>query len=174
MPDPIALRVARRHQAAVVLRDVPTTETRLEHSNAGTISAVELMKILEPTAWFLVKLRFRPSLSGLPNTISWEARDDNANIVTGTLVLHAAVGERGRELGRGRGRAGTVNRSTVAYMIKGALSAHDWRADFESPGHKKVHTINRKPRHKYKCAKCNQVRFLPFDERPDPPGCPTK
>jgi hypothetical protein len=33
--DPIALRVARRHEAAVVLRDVPARPMRIEYSDVG-------------------------------------------------------------------------------------------------------------------------------------------
>ncbi len=86
--DPVTLRVARRHRAAV-----PAERVRIEYSDSGRISAVELMKMLEPTTGPLVRLRFRPSLSGSPNTISWEALDENANVVSGKLVLHAAVSE---------------------------------------------------------------------------------
>ena len=93
MPTAIAHRVARRHQAAVALRNVPTEGTRVEYSNSGRISAVELMKMLEPSIGALVKLRFRPAITGTPNTIAWEALDENANIISGKLVLHAAVAE---------------------------------------------------------------------------------
>ncbi len=55
MPSEIARRVARRHHAAVVLWDVPP-KTRVEYSDAGTISAVALMKMLSPTTGPLVKL----------------------------------------------------------------------------------------------------------------------
>jgi hypothetical protein len=89
-PDPIALRVARRHQADVLFRDVPVPKYRVEYSNAGTISAVALARMLEPTLGVIVKLRFRPSLTGSPNTVSWEALGENANVVSGKLVLHAA------------------------------------------------------------------------------------
>ena len=93
MPTEIARRVARRHQAAVSLRNVPAKDTRIEYSNSGTISAVALMKMLEPSIGKLVKLRFRPAIIGTPNTIAWESLDENANVVTGMLVLHAAVSD---------------------------------------------------------------------------------
>ena len=92
----LAHRIVRRHQArqgAVIFRDFPAARTRIEYSDSGRISAVELMKMLEPTTGRLVKLRFRPSLTGLPTTVSWEALDTDANVVTGKLVLHAAVSE---------------------------------------------------------------------------------
>jgi len=90
--DPIAHRVARRHQAAVVLRSVPA-ETRIEYRNAGTISAVALARMLEPSLGFLVRLRFRPALDGPPTTIAWEGLDANGDVVSGRLVLHAGVSE---------------------------------------------------------------------------------
>jgi hypothetical protein len=89
--DPIALRVARRHEAAVVLRDVPAPETRIEYSNDGRISALELMRWLRPKTGPLLTLRFRRSLAVDPNGVEWEALDENANVVTGQLILHAAV-----------------------------------------------------------------------------------
>jgi hypothetical protein len=92
----LAHRIVRRHQArhgAVIFRNVPAVKTRVEYSDSGRISAVELMKMLEPTTGPLVKLRFRSSMTGLPNTVAWEALDTDANVVTGTLVLHAAVSE---------------------------------------------------------------------------------
>jgi|HubBroStandDraft_1064217.scaffolds.fasta_scaffold02693_8 hypothetical protein len=82
--DPIARRVARRHVAQ---------NTRIEFSGGGRIPAVELRRMLEPTAGVLVKLRFRPSLIADPNGVEWEALDENAAIVNGTLVLHAAVSD---------------------------------------------------------------------------------
>jgi len=93
MHDPIALRVARRHQAAVVLREEPSTRTRIEFTDSGGITACELMKMLARSTGPLVTLRFRPSLTGLPNVIAWEALNDSVDIVTGKLVLHAAVAQ---------------------------------------------------------------------------------
>jgi hypothetical protein len=48
---------------------------------------------LEPHLGLLVKLRFRPSLTGTPNTVAGEALDEDANIRSGRVVLHAAVSE---------------------------------------------------------------------------------
>ena len=93
MPTEIAHRVTRRHQGAVALRNVLTEGTRVEYSNSGTISAVALMKMLEPSLGKLVKLVFRRSLKIDPNGVEWEAVTENANVVTGRLVLHAAVAE---------------------------------------------------------------------------------
>ena len=73
VPDPIARRVARRHNAAVLFRNVPPKNARVEYSNTGRISAVELMRMLEPQLGEIVKLRFRQSLVVDPNGIEWEA-----------------------------------------------------------------------------------------------------
>jgi len=91
--DPLALRVARRHQAAMVVRTVPTTKTRVEYTNSGRISAVDLMNMLEPQFGYLVKLRFRPSPGGPSTTVAWDGVNEDGNVVTGKLVLHAAVDE---------------------------------------------------------------------------------
>jgi hypothetical protein len=93
VPTAIAHRVALRHQAAVLFRDVQTESARIEYSNSGRISAVELMKMLEPSTGKLLKLRFRRSLKIDPNGIEWEALDQDANVISGRLVLHAAVAE---------------------------------------------------------------------------------
>jgi hypothetical protein len=91
--DPLALRVARRHQAAILLRDVPTTKSRVEYSNAGTISAVDLMNMLEGQVGYVVRLRFRPAPGEPSTTVAWEAVTEDGDVVTGKLVLHAAVTE---------------------------------------------------------------------------------
>ena len=51
------------------------------------------MKMLEPSIGKLVNLRFRPAIIGTPNTFAWESLDENANIVSGKLELHAAVSD---------------------------------------------------------------------------------
>jgi|SRR5580658_7427798 hypothetical protein len=51
------------------------------------------MKMLEPQLGKLVKLRFRRSLAVDPNGVEREALDETASVVTGKLVLHAAVNE---------------------------------------------------------------------------------
>jgi len=93
--DPVAVRVARHHMrgSAVVLRDVQLREPRVEYSDSGRISAVALMKMLGPEVGALVRLRFRPSLTGAPNTVAWEGLNERANIVSGKLLLRAAVSE---------------------------------------------------------------------------------
>ena len=90
MPVPLARRIVRRH-AEVVFRDVPYT--RIEYSNGARVTAVELMRMLEPTCGIVTGLRFRPAIAGVPHTVSWEALDEYAEIVTGKLVLHGAVSD---------------------------------------------------------------------------------
>jgi hypothetical protein len=72
---------------------VPGKNIRIEHTDSGRISAVALAKMLEPVTGVIVKLRFRASLTGTPNTIAWEALDENANVISGKVVLHAAVAD---------------------------------------------------------------------------------
>jgi len=93
--DPIARRVARRHarEGAILFRDAPAKNTRVYYSNSGRISSVELMKMLEPSTGKLLKLQFRRSLKIDPNGVEWESLDENANIVSGKLELHAAVAD---------------------------------------------------------------------------------
>jgi hypothetical protein len=58
MPTELAHRVARRHKTAAALR---VKNTRVEYSNSGGISAVELARMLERQLGVLVKLRSRPA-----------------------------------------------------------------------------------------------------------------
>ena len=90
-PIPLARRILRRHQAAVVFRDI--SYTRVEYSNGGRIAAIELMKMLEPTVGFVTGLRFRPAITGTPNTVSWEALGPEGEVVSGRLLIHAGVSE---------------------------------------------------------------------------------
>lgn len=93
-PDPLAIRVARRHarESAVVFRDVPD-KFRIEYTNSGRISAVALAKMLAPPLGFIPKLVFHRPVDVPANVIAWEALTEDANVVTGKLVLHAAVAE---------------------------------------------------------------------------------
>ena len=84
-----AHQIVRRFQAAVVLREPPTTE--IVFSDGGVISAADIKRLLEPHIGPLVKMRLRPSLVGLPNTVAWEALSEDAEFVTGRVVLHAKV-----------------------------------------------------------------------------------
>jgi hypothetical protein len=90
--DLIAIRIARRHVAAV-LRNVPAPPMRIEYTNGGRITDSELTKTLEPIVGQLITLAFRPSLTGLPTAISWEAVHVNMTVMTGRVLLHAAVRE---------------------------------------------------------------------------------
>jgi hypothetical protein len=92
--DPLAVRIARRHQASILPRAVPTTTFRIELDWSGRISVIALKMALEPTTGYLVMLRFRPSLgSPTPPTVAWEGVTGNGELVTGTLVLRASVTE---------------------------------------------------------------------------------
>jgi hypothetical protein len=101
-----AYNVARRHarDAAVIFRDVPAKPFRVEYTYSGRISDIALMKMIEPQVGKLMQLQSRRSLVIDPNGIEWEAFDVGANVVSGKLVLHAAVSESEVELGGGRDR----------------------------------------------------------------------
>ena len=90
-PLTLARRVVRRHQATVVFRDVPYTETRIEYSHGARITAAELARMLEPTLGLVTKLKFRPSLTGPSTTVVWAAVDTAEKSVSGRLVIHAGV-----------------------------------------------------------------------------------
>lgn len=90
MTAALARRVAHRY-AAIAIRDVPVD--RIEYTDGGTISARDLERILRPSLGFLMKLRFRSSLRIDPNGVEWEAVNETGEIVSGKLVLHAAVSE---------------------------------------------------------------------------------
>lgn len=49
--------------------------------------------MLRPHLGFIMKLRFRPSVKIDPNGVEFEALTENAEVVSGRLVLHAAVAE---------------------------------------------------------------------------------
>ena len=86
---PNALRVAARYRtAAVVLRE-PTTEVIF--SDGGVLTANDLRRLLEPQLGALPKMRLRPALTGKPTTIAWEALSENAEFISGRVVLHAKV-----------------------------------------------------------------------------------
>jgi hypothetical protein len=51
------------------------------------------MTMLEPQFGYMVRLRFRPAPSGPTTSIAWDAVTENGDVVTGTLVLHAAATE---------------------------------------------------------------------------------
>jgi len=86
-----ARAIARRYQSTVVLRDEPATEIIM--SNGGIITTGDLRRLLEPRLGMLVNMRLRPSLEGAPNTIAWEALNEDAEVVSGRVVLHAHLTE---------------------------------------------------------------------------------
>jgi len=91
--DPLAARVARRHQAALLVRNVPAIKKRVEYTDSGSIYAFELAKMLEDQLGYVARLRFCPAPAGPPTTIALEALTEDGRLVTGKLVLHAAVTE---------------------------------------------------------------------------------
>jgi len=80
----VAAAVSRRQgrQAVVVVQNV-----RLP------ITAAELARALELDMGRLTRLRFRATLTLDPNGVEWEAVHINTNVISGRLVLHAAVAE---------------------------------------------------------------------------------
>ena len=93
IPDPIAVRVAQRHQAALVVRTFPTTTTRVEFTDGVRISALDLERMLEAQLGYVVRLWFRPASGGPTTSVAWEAVVEDGGVVSGKLVLHAAVAE---------------------------------------------------------------------------------
>jgi hypothetical protein len=96
MPDPIAVRVARRHAArhqAAVFPSLSRPNVRVEYTNHGRISAADLKKMLEPQVGRLKWLAFRPPVAGSPVTIRWEALAERAELVAGTLTLRSEVSD---------------------------------------------------------------------------------
>lgn len=55
------------------------------------IFAPDLAEVLEDRLGVLINVRFRPALRGSPNTVSWEALTERAEVVSGKLVVHAAL-----------------------------------------------------------------------------------
>lgn len=90
--DPIALRVVRRHQAALPPA-VPTTTFRVDFDFGGWISWIGLKMALESKIGYLKKLRFRPSLGSPTTTVAWEGVKPDGEVVTGKLVLRMTVTE---------------------------------------------------------------------------------
>jgi hypothetical protein len=90
IPDPIAIRVARRHQAAALPGDAPTTEM---HIRVGTIFAIEPKLLVEALTGYLRRFRFLPTKGGPAMTVAWEGVAEGGEVVSGMLVLHMEVGE---------------------------------------------------------------------------------
>lgn len=91
LANPIAVRVARRHRAAVVVRDLPSPATRVEYACDGSISAFWLRMALGPQTGYLRCLRFRPEDGKASTTTIWEAVSEGGQVVTGSLVLRSVV-----------------------------------------------------------------------------------
>ncbi len=107
--DPISVRVARRHQAALVVREVPTVKKRLEFTDSGRISALDVMNMLEAQFGYIVRLRFQASPGGEATSVGWVAVNENGDAISGKLVIHAAVADdEVMSWGRADGRSGAV------------------------------------------------------------------
>ncbi|MBP9111501.1 MAG: hypothetical protein KBF88_01775 [Polyangiaceae bacterium] len=61
------------------------------HVGETVFSARDLAWLLEDRADPLINISFRRSLTGLPNTVAWEALNDRAELVAGKLILHMAL-----------------------------------------------------------------------------------
>ena len=85
--DPIASRVANRYRQDVL------GVARIEYTDKGTVSVHDVEHLLKPRLGVLSKMRFRPGLGGIPTTVSWEALNEDDQLVRGRLVLHAVVHE---------------------------------------------------------------------------------
>lgn len=89
-----AARVAHRHRrGSVVHRDLPTTTLDVIYSDGGIVTGRDVARLLEDRLGALLKVRFRSSRSGTPNMVAWEALDEQGQLVTGQLVLHAGARE---------------------------------------------------------------------------------
>jgi hypothetical protein len=93
MPTELAHRVARRHQAARALRDVPASNSRIPRMDGGRISVTELTRTLEPAVGPLVRMVFHRPPGGPPNEVGWAAVRPSGDVVSGTLHLRVSVSE---------------------------------------------------------------------------------
>ncbi len=85
--NPIAARVARRHQAAVQRREqtLPDFTRR--------ISDDDLSRLLEPTIGRLLRVRFRAAMDDGFGVVAWEAVTVRGDYITGKLFLRTVVRE---------------------------------------------------------------------------------
>ena len=89
--DPLALRVARRHSGAVVLRDLPYTSPQLIFSDGGVVTATDVRRVLENHVR-LAAVWFCPTCpTTKANVVLWEGIGVKGKTVTGKLVLHAGA-----------------------------------------------------------------------------------
>jgi hypothetical protein len=87
-PPPPA-RAAHRFAASFFTTGGPPT-LDLRNADSSTLSATELRSLLEPTYGAITKLRFSP-VAGSANTAKFEALATSGTLITGRVVLHAAV-----------------------------------------------------------------------------------
>jgi hypothetical protein len=87
-PPPPA-RAAHRSAAAFFTTGGPPT-VDLSNAESSALSATELRRLLEPTYGAITKLRFSP-IAGSSNTATFEAVGASGAIISGRVVLHAAV-----------------------------------------------------------------------------------
>ena len=90
-PQKILRRIARGQQSQTDLRGNPSPSVHLLYGDGGIISSQAVIRLLDDRCGFLAKLRFRPSLTGLPNTVAWEAVNGRAEAVSGKLIIHAGI-----------------------------------------------------------------------------------
>lgn len=88
-----AERVARRasKSAGGLLVTRPVRGIEVTYSDGGIVTSRDCARLIEPHVGQVMNLTFRKSLTGLPNTVAWEALHSDGIIITGALVLHAAV-----------------------------------------------------------------------------------
>jgi hypothetical protein len=88
-----AARVAQRFLKTA--EKITTIDPVIEvlYSNGGIISSADGRRLLRPHLGELKNFTFRKSIAGHKNKVSWEALDEEGNLITGKLVLHAAVAE---------------------------------------------------------------------------------
>lgn len=72
--------------------------TRLEKieitsSDGGIVTAQDVGRMIEPHVGPVFQLTFRKALNGLPNTVAWEAVDQDGDLLWGSLVLRAKVSD---------------------------------------------------------------------------------
>jgi hypothetical protein len=91
MTTAVARNVARRYQAAVVIRDVPEPATEIIFSDGGIVTTADLRRLLEPHFGPLAKVQLQPSRA--PATVTWSGIDQRGAIVSGRVVLHARLYE---------------------------------------------------------------------------------
>lgn len=82
-------RVAHRFAAAFFTTGGPPS-LDLSNSDSSTLSATELRGLLEPAYGATARLKFLPVV-GSANTATWEALAANGTIISGRVVVRAAV-----------------------------------------------------------------------------------